>query len=218
MILTMIVAALAMQQDVDTWTLKPSFDPKDPKQVWATIVDAQLEGMAHHATFQLTRVSKSTSPTKTVVTYGWEKLSIDDQEGQELPGWDAIVGPRGQLLKMDGGTEDNYRRMLSPLVFVYPEKPIVVGDKWDLQVKPADSAQKFTYSYEAKSKEMVDGVNTVVIGATLKEAGDSPITGTGTWWLSKVGKVVKFEVKLTNWVVPMAGSDVTDVIIRAKAQ
>ena len=65
---------------------------------------------------------------------------------------------------------------------------------------------------------MVDGVNTVVIGATLKEAGDSPITGTGTWWLSKVGKVVKFEVKLTNWVVPMAGSDVTDVIIRAKAQ
>lgn len=215
----MVVAALTLGQDVDTWTLKPTFDPKDPKQVWATIVDAQSDGQAHHAVFQLTRVPKSTSKEKTVVTYNWEKLSVDDQEGQELPGWDAITGNQGQLLKMDGGTEDAYRRMLSPLVFIYPEKPIVVGDKWEVPVKPSDNSQKLTYSYEAKSKETVDGVNTIVIAVKFKEDGDKDsMSGTGSWWLSKVGKVVKFEMKLANWIVPMAGSDVTDVVIRAKAQ
>jgi hypothetical protein len=219
MLLPMIVAALALGQDIDTWTLKPSFEVKDPKQVWATIVDAQAGGQGHHAVFQLTRVAKSKTAEKTVVTYNWEKLSVDDQEGESLPGWDLVVGPQGQLLKGDGSTEDDYRRMLSPLVFVYPEKPVVIGDKWNVEVKPEGAAKKLSYSYEAKSKETVEGVNTLIVAMTLKEDGDNAISGTGNYWISKVGKLVKFEVKLTNWVVPMAGADaVTDVVIRAKAQ
>ena len=214
----MIVAAMALRQETEIWSLKTSLDPKDPKQVWATIVDATSDGQAHHATFQLTRLNKSKTAEKSVVTYNWDKLSIDDQEGQELPGWDAVTGPHGEILKMDGDADDNYRRMLSPLVFVYPDKTVSIGDKWTSEVKPIYKAGKITYVYEAKSKEMVDGNSALLIRVKLTEEGANPILGDGTWWLSKVGKVVKFEMKLSNWVVPMAGSDVTDVMIRAKAQ
>lgn len=218
MLTPMIVAALVLRQQTETWSFKPSFDPKNPKEVWGTIVDAQSDDQAHHATFQFTRTTKSSDKTKTVVTFNWEKLAVDNQEGQDLPGWDAVMGARGEILKMDTEADDNYRRMLSPMVFVYPEKAVAIGDKWSSEVKPSGNGAKLTYSYEAKSKEKVDGENTLVIAATFKESGENPVSGNGTWWLSKVGKVVKFEMKLTNWVVPMAGSDVTDVVLKAKAQ
>jgi hypothetical protein len=151
------------------------------------------------------------------VTYAWDKLAVDDHEGDELPGWDCTVGLQGQILKLDGEGDDNFRRMLSPMIFVYPEKPVVIGDKWTVDVKPGDKLPKFTYTYEAKSKEDVDGVNALVVTVKFKEDGDKPINGDGLWWVSKVGKVVKFSLKLSNWVVPMAGSEVTDVTIRGKA-
>jgi len=215
--LVSLIAAVTLTQSSGVWRLKPSFDPRDPKEAWAMTVDSQVEGVAHHATFEFTRSTRSRSRSKTVVAYGWDKLAIDDQEGESIRGWDAVVGPRGQLLKMDDTTDLNYRRMLAPMVFVYPEKAIAIGDKWSVEVTPLDSGRKLNYSYEAKSRELVDGVNTVIVAAKLKEDGETAISGSGTWWLSKVGKVVKFEMKLHNWIIPMAGNDVTDVVLRGKA-
>ena len=61
--------------------------------------------------------------------------------------------------------------------------------------------------------------DTVVVNVKVTEGGENAIGGHGSWWLSKVGKVVKFEMMLNNWIVPMAGSDaITDVIIRGKAR
>jgi len=218
MLVTMIAAALSLALQAETWELKPSFDPKAPKQVWAMIVDTEADGDNHHATFNLTRVTKSVKPEKTVDSFKWEKLLVDDHEGQETDPWDIVVGPRGELLKMDSENEDTYRRMLSPLVFIYPEKPVSLGDKWSVEVKPTVTGAKITYDYEAKSKELVDGINTVVVALTLKEAGVDATNGEGFWWLSKVGKVVKFEMRLENWVVPMAGTQPMNVVIKGKAQ
>ena len=124
----------------------------------------------------------------------------------------------GAILKMEGDTEDSYRRMLAPLNFVYPDHPVAEGDKWKIEVKPVGTGANLTYAYEAQRKEIVDDTNTLVIAVKITEEGKEPITGTGFWWLSKVGKVIKFEMKLENWIVPMAGSEVTNVIIRGKAK
>jgi len=218
MLLTMIVAAMAVRQDTAVWTLSPTFDPKAPKEVWETLVDAQAPDGKHHATFNLTRATKSTANGKAVVSYSWEKLTVDDHDGDAIDPWDAVVGPRGQIQKMVEA-EDSFRRMLSPMIFIYPEKPVTVGDKWSVDVIPADKTRKITYEYEAKGKETVGDTPTIIVDVKLTEGGADGIAGHGSWWLSKVGKVVKFEMMLNNWVVPMAGNDaITDVIIRGKAR
>ncbi len=217
MFLTAIAACLALQQQVESWTLTFKTDPKSPKESWATIVDAESEGISHHAVFNLTRLTKSSAPEKTTQTFRWERLSVDEKEGQEIDPWDVTVGKNGELLAMAGAVEDDYRRMLSPLVFVYPEKPVAPGDKWTMTPKPVANGRKFTYAYEVKSIELVEGAPAILIGAKVTESGDQPIKGDGFWWLSRVGKVLKFEMKLENWIVPMAGSEVTNVIIRGKS-
>lgn len=214
----MLAATMVLSRQNDTWLLMPTFDRKAPKQVWSMLVDAESEGENHHATFELDRETRSVTPTKTIDTYGWDKLSVDDSEGQEIPSWDAIVDRNGSILRMADGIEDSYRRMLAPLVFIYPDHPVSVGEKWNIDVKPKGPGGKLTYAYEAQKKELVEGTNTLVIAVKLTEEGKTPITGTGFWWLSRVGKVVKFEMKLENWIVPMAGSEVTNVIIRGKAK
>ncbi len=155
----MIALALTMSRQTETWDFKPSFDTKAPKQVWGVIVDAEQGGQKHHATFNLTRSIKSSDNTKTVATYNWEKLAVDDQDGQDLEGWDVMVGTHNEVLKMTGDGDDNFRRMLTPLVFVYPEKPVSIGDKWTSDVKPNGTAPKFSYAYNAKSQELVDGIS-----------------------------------------------------------
>ena len=218
MLLTMLAATVVLGRQIDTWPINKSIDPKAPKQVWSMLIDAESEGQNHHATFELSRVTKSASTAKIIETFSWDKLTVDDIEGEEIPAWDATVDKNGAILKMEGDTEDSYRRMLAPLNFVYPDHPVAEGDKWKIEVKPVGTGANLTYAYEAQRKEIVDDTNTLVIAVKITEEGKEPITGTGFWWLSKVGKVIKFEMKLENWIVPMAGSEVTNVIIRGKAK
>jgi hypothetical protein len=214
MLFPILAAAMVLGRQKDTWLLLPNFDPKGPKQVWSVLVDAESEGVNHHATFELKRVTKSVSPSKTIDTFSWDNLTVDDKEGQDIPDWDASVDKNGAILQMQGETEDSYRRMLAPLIFIYPDHPVSEGEKWKIEVKPKGTAGKLTYAYEAEKRELVEGTNTLVIAVKLTEEGKQPISGTGYWWLSRVGKVVKFDMKLENWIVPMAGSEVTNVIVR----
>lgn len=206
-----------LQAQRDEWTLAPRFDTKAPKQSWATSVEAESDGHLHRAVFNLTRLTKSISDEKVIETFNWERLSIDGQPGVDQDPWEVVEGKQGQLLKMRGDLSSDYRRMLAPTVFIYPEKPVAVGDKWEAEVDPLDGGKKMTYSYDAKSLDTTDGNAALLVSAKLVEAGDQGIQGEGFWWLSRVGKILRFEMKLSNWVVPMAGSEASNVIIRAKA-
>src|SRR5471030_2817976 len=115
--------ALAVVQAPDTWTLKPTIDT-GTKLSWEIGVDASAGGEQRHATFTMIRSIKSKADAKIVATFNWDKLKVDEQEGQEVPPWDVLLGAKGEILKTEGDLEDDYRRMLSPLVFVYPDKPI----------------------------------------------------------------------------------------------
>ncbi len=216
MLVHILALAIAMQKDSDAWELKPSVDPKT-KLSWGMTVEAQAQGQDHHAAFKFSQLLKTSDDKKKVVTFSWDHLAVDDQEGQDVPAWDAAVGTRGEILKMEGDTEDSFRRMLSPLLFVYPEKPFAMGEKWSFEAKPSGSNPTFTYSYEAKKTEMVKDTMTVVLATKIVESGKDGMTGEGTWWLSRAGRVIKFEIKLKNWVVPMAGADAIDATLKGQA-
>ncbi|MDR3689468.1 MAG: hypothetical protein P4L46_08830 [Fimbriimonas sp.] len=216
MLIPLIAFAIAVQKDSDAWNLNVVLDPK-VKLSWGVTVDAQAEGQEHHATFQFSRQQKSSDDKKTVVTFVWDHMTVDEQEGQEIPAWDAVTGPRGEILKLDDGSDDSYRRMLSPIVFVYPEKPVSPGDKWSYVSKPDGAGVKINYDFEATKTELVDGVQTIILAMKYKEDGADGATGEGNWWLSRVGRVVKFEVKVKNWVVPIAGPGSVDATLKGKA-
>ena len=217
MLIPVIALAIAMQKDSDTWNLNTTVDPK-VKLSWDVTVDAQTGGQDHHAAFKLSRQLKSGDSKKSIVTFSWDHLEVDGQEGQEVTPWDAVVGSKGEIQKMDGDLDDSYRRMLSPLIFVTPEKPVAIGDKWTYDVKPTGAGAKITYGYEVKKTELLDGAQTIVLSSKFTEEGTEASTGEGTWWLSRVGRVVKFEIKLKNWIVPMAGSTTFDATIKGSAQ
>jgi len=216
MFIPIIALAFAIQKETDPWDLKPTADPKT-KLTWDVKIEAQAGGQDHHAAFKFTRVLKSDDAKKTVVTFGWDHLEVDDQDGQEVPPWDAVVGARSEILKMDGDTDDSYRRMLAPLLFIYPEKPVAIGDKYTFDAKPSVKGETITYAYEVKKSDTINGSPTLVIGTKFTEAGADGSTGDGTWWLSKTGKIVKFEIKVKNWVVPMAGGGPVDATLKGQA-
>ena len=217
MLLPIIALTLAIQKESDTWDLKLVVDPKT-KLTWGVTVDAQAEGQDHHAAFVFGRTVKSTDEKKPIVTFSWDKLEVDDQEGQDVPPWDAVVGKRGEIQRMDGDLDDAYRRMLSPFVFIYPDKPVTFGDKWNYEAKPTGTGAKVTYSYEAKKSELVKDVQAIVIAGKYVEDGKDGATGDGVWWVSRAGRVLKFEFKIKNWVVPMAGQGSVDATLKGLAQ
>ena len=204
-----------MQKEADTWDLKSTVTPKT-KQTWSITINADVQGQEHHAAFQLNETFKSDDPKKRLTTFSWEHLVVDDQEGQEVPPWDAIMGERGEILKMDADVDDSYRRMLSPLLFVFPEKPVGVADKWSFTAKPSGVGPKITYSYEVKKTELVKDVQTLVMIEKYAEDDKEGSTGEGTWWISRAGRVIKFEIKLKNWSVPVAGGGNADATLKGQ--
>ena len=217
MIVTLAGAIVSLIQS-DAWILRPSSDIRAPAEAWSMLIYSETDGDPHHATFQLRRKTKSADILKTVQTFAWDKLKIDGEEGITPPHWDATVDSHGQILSVDTTKDENVRRMLSPLIFGYPEKAVAVGDKWSVELTASQNRAKLDYRYSVKSIEKIDGTSCMVVVESITESGQSPLTGNGTWWLTRVGKVVKFELKLSNWVVAMAGPEPMDVTIRGRAE
>ncbi len=213
--LPILALTLAMQKEADTWDLKSSLTLKT-KLTWAVKIDASAQGMDHHAAFNLNEILKSDDAKKRVETFSWDHLVVDDQDGQEVPPWDAIMGMRGEIVKMDGDVNDDYRRMLSPFLFVYPEKPVAISDKWTFTAKPDSTGPKITYSYEAKKTELVKEIQTIVLAVKYGEEGKDGSTGEGMWWVSRAGRIIKFEIKIKNWTVPIAGGESPDATIKGQ--
>jgi hypothetical protein len=63
--------------------------------------------------------------------------------------------------------------------------------------------------------EAVGGVDALKVDVKFTEDGEGGVSAKSTWWLNKSGKVLKFEVKVTDWVVPMAGNGYLTATIKA---
>lgn len=218
LILTAMVAGALMAAPVaDKWELKPNLEPK-AKASWAVKVAAQAPDGDHEAEFTLVREYGAKDGETQKATMGWSGLIVDGNElGQELT-WDVSVNARAAVVGTIAEEGDDIRRMLSAMTFTYPDKPVGEGDKWSLEIRPYTGKDDFmlTYAYEVKGVESVDSVDALKITLKLTEKDQYGMTGEGTWWVGKDGSVLKFEMKMKNWVVPMAGEPFDATIIGKK--
>ena len=213
----LLAGALMMSPAIEKWDLKPGIAPK-AKASLAVIVEAATGDGDHRAEFTVVREIGDPDGANHKATYLWKGLTVDGQEVGEDTAWDVTVGPRGAVLATTDMMGDDIRRMLSPMAFVFPEKPVGEGDKWTAEVRPYKDKDDFllTYSYEVKGVETLDGSEALKVALTLVEKSTDGMNGEGTWWIGKDGSVLKFEMKVKNWIVPMAGSDLIEAKIAGK--
>lgn len=213
----MVAGALITSPMIDKWELKPNLEPK-AKASWVVGVDAQTPDGDHRAEFTLVSEIGAKNGDVQKVSMGWSKLTVDGNEMGEEIIWPVTVNARAALVGTTAEEGDDIRRMLSALSFAYPDKPVGEGDKWSVEIRPYTGKDDFmlTYAYEVKGIEPIDKVDALKVALTLTEKGNGGMTGEGIWWVAKDGSVLQFEMKMKNWVVPMAGGEPFDATIKGK--
>ena len=210
MISAILAAPLLAALTVEPWTLAPP--APESKSVWKVEVQVEAQSEQHAANFNLIVQRGKTEN----VTYKWGDLEVDSQSvpfDEEWTGkWDAA----GALTLADNG--DETRRMLLPFQFAYSEKPVDVGSKWTFEYEPKGGA-KVQIASEAIAIEKVKDVDTLKIKTVTKELkGEQPMSSKGTWWVDRSGKIVKFELNVTNWIVVMADAAPIECTIKGIAK
>lgn len=180
-------------------------------------VKAHADGEEHTANFTLFVQSHKKTGESIPVNVGWSELMVD---GNEIPlptEWKGTIDAAGNLLTVEDG--DEYRRMLNPFLFAFPNKSVAEKDKWESTWLKADHPAAPKFSAEAVGVEKVGEADALKIMAKFVEKGDKPMSSEGTWWVGAKGIPVKFTLKVHNWIVPMADAneaieaDVTGTLI-----
>jgi hypothetical protein len=194
-----IVGLLAPQ--ADKWEIKAPYT-KDTKLQYALNVDVDMNGETHGARFTMSQSFGDKASDLTDARIQWFGIDVDDNPQDDLPAWEIKLNAQGAVMSLGSSLEDDYRRMLTPFLFVFPDKAVSVGDKWELKAGPKDA---LSLTFESKGVEKVMDFDAMKIEEKFKESAGSMV-GTGTWWISKTGKPLKFEMKVTDWVAPFTGN------------
>lgn len=212
-----LIGALLTTPQADKWDLKPALEAK-ATSTWNLTVKVEMGGETHDAALKLISTMKETPADKPKeATMAWKDLMLDG--GQSMPDseWDVKIGEHGAIT--DGAEAgDDIRRMLQPILFVYPSAPVAVGDTWTETIKAGSDKddRTMTLEFKADSVEKVGDEDSLKVTEKLSEKGTDTMSSTGTWWVNKAGKVLKFETKVSKWVVPMAGGDPLDATIKGE--
>ena len=204
--IALATALLTTQQAAEKWDLKGL--AANTTSTWDIHVKALDNGEEHEATFKLGLTLKEVDKEKSFpAEMSWNELLVDGGQAMGDMSWNVRLNPKG-LVSEGAEGDDSIRRMLTPLVFVFPDKPVGVGDTWTETLKAGTDKddQSVTLEFKAEAIEKVKDVDALKVTEKLTEKGPEGTTGEGTWWVSKEGKVLKFETKVKKWLVPMAGS------------
>lgn len=154
-------------------------------------------------------------------------LKVGEQDlgammGSMTPSVRTVTDLRGELLGrtvMGGGEEFDSPRMENALTFVYPDKPMKVGDTWTRETNAKSflkvPAAKTVFTYLGKEK--TDFGEAYKVKLDFKEIeGSMPMTISGTMWLSvEDGNQIKSEIKGSNVEV---GPGIPPVEMTAKTE
>ncbi len=178
------------------------------KITWTITSDVKVGGGDHNSTLNHTMDVTDVDKDGTAkVTVSWSDITVDGAPAGQDNTWKVLFGARGSV-DSAGEEDDDIRRMLSPTTFVKPEKPVAVGDKWTFDLIPKKAKDRAVkYEYEVKAAEKLKDVDTLKINYKFTEKGSDGTTAEGDWWIAKDGHVVKFDIKVKNWIVPFAGAD-----------
>lgn len=177
-------------------------------------VEAHVGGETHNAELVYTVKSLKSSEAKPQpFEFSWLDINVDGQVVSDGVTVRGDVGPSGWIEKMLGPSDtedDDFRRMILPFHFVYPNAEVAPEKPWNGKWT---SASKLETTFEIIAAEGVES-DTSKFTTKLREAGPDGMKSDGTWWIRKDGKVAKFELKVTNWIVPMAGPEPVEATIQ----
>jgi len=213
-LLTTLVLAGALlaspRVQAEKWDIKAGLMPS--ASVSYSISSAvSVGGEEHTATFIYMFETKAAEQDKPLAaTLSWKDGTLEN--GQSFPdtAWDVKLDSHGLITDADG--DETSKKTLMPFVFVYPDNAVAVGDTWSETVKGGSDKddRSMTADMKADSMDKVGDVDVMKVTETLTQKGDDGLKCTGTWWVDKSGKVLKFDVTYSNWEVAMVPGQMLD--------
>lgn len=162
----------------------------------------------------LTSTTKEVRPNGDTVIetkQGGMTLSIAGQDmsamvGEMVTTETATMNKRGETLsrKSDAPEGMDNQRLTEAITFIYPDKPVKVGDTWTRTVK-ADAAKGVragTATFKFEGVETLDGkwkTNRITYTYKETEGGDAMACAATVWLGAEDGEMVKGEFKLKNF-------------------
>ncbi len=137
---------------------------------------------------------KSATESGFAVVISWKDIRV---EGQEMDpySFEMTLNKLGFPVSTTSEFGDDMRRMTLPLLIVYPEKPVKVGDHW----KFSDEAKKYSAEYHLEATEEAEGSTLLRVRAKFSESEEKGMKGEGTFWLNTTGVIKKFYVSVDQW-------------------
>lgn len=201
MITALLVGAALTVPVLDKWEIRAPVAP-GTKLSWKIAAKAEMSDGTHEASFVYAlnvADRKDGEPIKAQAS--WKELVVDGNAMDEDNLWDLELGKHGGIVGASGDEPSDLVRMLSAMTLAYPNESVDVGSKWIVE------SGAITYDVAAAALEKVKDVDALKITGKITEKGEGGMVADGTWWVDKVGKLLKFEVQAKNWAVPMAGPD-----------
>ena len=207
MLTTLILAGalLAPSQTPDKWDLKAGLAPKT-SLTWHVVSNVTMGSEQHTATMKFVEETKGQDAGKPLnATVSWRELTLENGQPMDDNSWDLTLDPHGMITDSQGNDADAVRKMLTPFLFAYPDAPVAVGDTWTVTAKGGTDKDdaSITEVMKVDSMDKVGDTDAMKVKETLSQKGTNGLSGSGTWWVDKTGKVLKFDVTVTNWEVTL---------------
>ena len=136
--------------------------------------------------------------TESNVKVSFNGQDIDQPDSVET----TVRKMSGEITDVQTDQDSAAARRTGDLVnFVFPDKPVKVGDEWTYKVKADDKkgAVAATATYKVESTEKVGTHDTLKIKNSYKEDGTDPASSEGFYWIDvKDGSLVKSTQTWTN--------------------
>jgi hypothetical protein len=214
-LLTTLVLAGAMlaSPQADKWDIKAGLAPKTTAS-YDLAINVSAGGQDHSAAGKLVITIKDTPQGKPPsAVYDMKDVTTDGGNAVPDQSWNLTLDNAGGIVNSDSEAGlDPVRTFLMPWTFIYPDKAVGVGDTWTDTIKVGEGKtdQSYVVNMKADSMDKVGDADALKVTEDLTQAGDNGMKSTGTWWLDKSGKILKFEVKTSNWVVYLMGDQPMD--------
>ncbi|HWP31946.1 MAG TPA: hypothetical protein VNK96_09535 [Fimbriimonadales bacterium] len=209
---SLLLGSLLFAQDAVTLAWKPTVGMVNKYKVEVNSTMDMGDGQPHKVVVNFNITEKilkirDDGNIEVEATQGEMGIVIDGQDlGQGMPSQTSVtvMKPNGETLerKTENAPGMDNPRLEESFTFIYPDKPLRIGDTWTRKVK-ADAKKgtvdaEATYKYEGT--ETVNGQTLWKVSYQFKETGgDMPFTVSGVVWLSsKDGTLFKGEYTMKN--------------------
>jgi hypothetical protein len=205
------IASIVISPALASWDIVPPYK-RGEATGWNTRVSVNAQGIDLTVSltylFQVTEVSEK--ETRGFVRFA--DLEVEGMSQEDDGEYDLRLSSRGFAHSSQSEHGDAFRRMSAPIFFLYPDKPVTVGDKWTFEYKGSQGGT-FAYTCEAKAEEKVGDKEALKVQMTITEDAGDKTSSDGMYWVDKEGRVLKFEIRIKNWIVPMADGQPVDATV-----